>query len=343
MSSTPALAVFHERVAAHARSLPAEAAGAWLVEHGLFARGIRERLPREIAEGVAVAARGNLAKNLHWISAFERLVEALGAAPDPIPVCPLKGIALLHTVYAEEPEARLLTDLDVLVPEERIEAALGRLAERLGVHETASSRAVRGDRHERTVEGDRLAVDLHTRLGVGAARSAGYTVLATVTRELRGQRLRFLDEPETLVFQIGHLVRHGPFARLAWAEDVLRVAAALELGRGPERALHDLVDAAARLGARRELLAGVAALRWLVGPQFLAGFERSFSAADRRHASWCETALWRRQRRHPLGVAAIGPLRRFASVLLLAESSRDAAALATSRVREVVRRSRSSS
>jgi hypothetical protein len=308
----------------------------WLVEHGLLARSIRERLPLALSAELAAAARRNLARNLHLTSAFERLIDALG----DVPVCPLKGISLIGTVYAEEPEARLLTDLDVLVPEERMEEAVGRLGERLGLRETADSVAAGRLRHERTLEGDRLAVDVHGRLGVGDGRGTGWEALETVPAELHGRAVRRLADPDTLVLLLGHLVRHGPFARLAWAEDALRVGAVLEAAHGDAGSRLAVVEAATRLRARRELLAGVVVLRWLVGGGFYGGLESALGAADRRHVSWCVAALWRRQRRDPLGPAATGPVRRLLAALLLAGSWGAAAGVAAARLREVTARRR---
>jgi hypothetical protein len=325
-SMTP-LDTFHERAARRAGAMPLDQAVPWLVGQGLFARAIRERLPEEHAARLVAAARRNLARNLHWIDAFARLVDALGEGPEPIPVCPLKGITLLGSVYAQEPEARALTDLDVLVPESRIEEAIARLGERLGLRERPASAAARRHHHERTLEGERLVVDVHSRLGVGWGEATRYEALATTDAELHGRPVRLLADADTLVHLLGHLVRHGPFVRLAWAEDALRVARS-----GEGVTVESLAEAASRLGARGVVLAGVSALRWLSNEAFLTGLEDRLRPSDRRRVSCCVALLWRRQRRDSMGEPASGSVRRLLSGVLLADSIAASAAVVSAKV-----------
>jgi hypothetical protein len=143
--------------------------------------------------------------------------------------------------------------------------------------------------------------------------------------------VRRLSDADTLAHLLGHLVRHGPFARLAWAEDPLRVA-----GDGDGNAgvgVDALVASATRLGARRVVLAGVVALRWLAGEDLFAGVERSLPDADRRRVARCVSLLWRRQHREPLGAPAPGPLGRFLCAALLADVGAARRSLVGSKVR----------
>jgi hypothetical protein len=199
---------------------------------------------------------------------------------------------------------------------------------RLGLRETPASAAARRHHHERTLAGERLVVDVHSRLGVGWGDATRYEALATTGAELHGRLVRQLGDADTLAYLLGHLVRHGPFSRLAWAEDALRLA-----GSPPGVTVEALAEAAHRLRARPAVLAGVSAVRWLSNSSFYDGLEDRLRPSVRRRVSGCVALLWGRQRRDPMGAPASGSVRRVLSGVLLADSAAASAAVVSAKVR----------
>ena len=171
------------------------------------------------------------------------------------PVCPLKGIYLLDTVYARDPEHRPLTDLDLLVRPEDAEQAVRRLSDTLGLDTPTASTPSRHPWLARTLSDGSTIVDLHTTLSPVHAEAGAWSALAPQPARIHGRRAYVLDDATTLVHLVTHLVRHGPFVRLGWVEDVLRLLGA-GAGDGAGR-LEESVEIARRLGNRRAFLAGL--------------------------------------------------------------------------------------
>ncbi len=319
---------FHTAAVARAAALGAdlgpEAGLAWLRRHGLVFLARHPALPAPLAEPLAHDLRRNLAANLAWIDLFQRAAGALAEAG--IPVCPLKGIHLLATVYAGDPASRVLTDLDLLVPAERIDEAAARLAGALGLAEPGGSRRARRFTAERQLFGRAGAIDLHARLALRHGPASAWRDLAPEPARLHGRLVRALDRETTWVHLVTHWVRHGPYGVLRWVEDLLRWR---ETGIDPARAAR----IAWRLGALTSLAAGERALALLTGEPPPAAIETAAGALARTRAALAGRWLWRGLRPDPLA-AAIGPGSlavgggapvRTAAAVLLADNPLDAA------------------
>lgn len=263
-------------------------------------------------EPLLVRLRQNAAHTLYAAARFREVVDAL----DGIPVCPLKGIHLLDRVYREDPECRVLGDLDLLLPRERIEEAVARLR-RLGLEETPLSQRIREVSPERVLTDGRLPVELHTRLGVKHGPRSAWEDLRPRPARVHDRQVFTLDRETTLVHLVSHLVKHRPFSRLGWVEDVLRWVRRGVDGRGA-------LARARELGALRSFVAGVGILHHALGPLGLpgAGGEGGRSL-DRLAVRLHERLLWRDLLRDPWSAGPGTPLGRTLSVFLLADRPGD--------------------
>lgn len=289
MSGTPRHRVeLHRRVAARTAGLTDDEAAAWIAGHGLLSMAACEALPEGVRERLRERARHVAAYNLYAIERFRAIADALSepaAAGGPIPLCPLKGIFLLDSVYHGDLGARPLADLDLLVPAERIDEAVDRLRSRLGLAERRVSRRLRRIYPERILGSHNLEVELHSRLGYKHGAASAWNDLSPVPAEVHGRRVYALDRETTLVHLVSHLVKHRPLSRLGWVEDVLRWSE-----RGVDGARATAV--AERIGARRSLVAGVRVLRRVVGDDLLSGV-REGTDRDDRAVGLHERRLWR--------------------------------------------------
>lgn len=263
MSATPdALEVLHRGAFAHLASLAAEDAAEWLDRHGLLAIGEGDsgesdpRLPVAVQATLKRRRQRTLAANLHRIARFQEMVEVLAGAG--IPVCPLKGVHLLGTVYARDPEHRPMADVDLLVPSEAAEAAVHRLSSVLGFRETALSRRHAPNSHERVLTGPALVVEVHSRLGLRTGRATTWGDLDPDPTRLHECDVFVLDPETTLAYLLAHFLQHVPWSRLVWVEDLLRWSGQ---GFDPERT----VERSRQLGIRRCLVAAVRTLRRELG------------------------------------------------------------------------------
>ena len=296
----------------------------WLVGHGLLVLTGHPRLPAPLRPALVVALQRNAAANLLHVARFQEIADALG----DLPFCPLKGLHLLATAYRDDPEHRVLTDLDLLVPEDDAVAAIARLAA-LGYREGAASRRLAADRHERVLSDGRLTVELHTRLGIKHGPHSTWADLAPRPGRVHDRDCHLLDAETTLVHLVTHFVKHGPFTRLGWAEDVLRWSE-----RGVDGAAAFAV--ARRLGAARSFVAGVRALAALAGDDLLPAVPRG--TADRL-LELHERTVWSHLRPQPLHAGfASNALRRNLSALLLADRPADAGAFLRAKGRELAQR-----
>lgn len=309
-----------------ARLSPPEAA-VWLDRHGPPAGQPRSReddLPEPLRRLLRRRRQGILAANLHRIARFHELVDTL--TERGIPVCPLKGIHLLGTVYREDPESRPMADLDVLVRPEDAEGAVESLRIALRLQETSLSRRLAPRSHERVLVGPALVVEVHTRLGLRSRRGSTWDELAPVAGRLHGRDVHLLDRETTLAYLVAHFVQHGPWTCLRWVEDVLRWSG---LGLDAERT----ADRARRLGSWRTLVAGTRALRTRLGPEALPGLPDRDRGFGRLTMFVYESLL--------APGTAKGPgsrTRRHLGTLLLMDGPGDLLPFVWSRGRQVIRR-----
>ncbi|HEX2255038.1 MAG TPA: nucleotidyltransferase family protein [Thermoanaerobaculia bacterium] len=327
LSVGPARARFHDLAAAHAAALGPDGAWRWLAEHGLLAIARHPGLPPAAGERLADAARHNLAANLFRIDRFRAAATALAG----LAVCPLKGIYLLDTVYRDDPQHRVLGDLDLLVRAAEVDAAVRCLVP-LGLAETAASRGAGSGWHERVLAGDGFVVELHTRLAVKHAPRTTWDDLAPHPAAVHGRSVSILDDETTLVHLVTHWVKHVPFRELRWVEDVLRW---LERGVDGEAAWRH----ARRLGAARSMVAGARALRALAGPELLPGVPQRLRGAAQAAIAANERWVWGGRLATPLTAPpAATAARRNLSALLLADTVADATSFLAAKARELTRR-----
>ena len=125
-------------------------------------------------------------------------------APADIPLMPLKGIWLQARVY-DPPEARPLTDVDVLVPEARFEQALS-LLERDGFVREQDNRSECALTHADLP----LQLDVHCRLfqpGAFALPTAALFARARIGSAIFGVELHEPDPVDVLAHLVGHFVK----------------------------------------------------------------------------------------------------------------------------------------
>ncbi|HEX2164294.1 MAG TPA: nucleotidyltransferase family protein [Thermoanaerobaculia bacterium] len=322
---TTPLARFHDRAAAWAAALPDEAAADLLLGHGLYVLAGHPRLAEPVRRRLAEAGRRNLAANLFAVHRFGEVRDRLAG----LDVCPLKGIHLLDTVYRADPGERRLGDLDLLVRRADADAAVAALAG-LGLVEKRHPGA--DEAPERVLDDGRLAVELHTRLGIKHGPRSTWEDLSPAPGTLHGRPVHLLDAETTLVHLVAHWVKHGPFVDLRWSEDVLRWAAA---GVDGERAL----TVARRLGAARSLVAGVRALRQAAGDELLPGVPATLPGLAGRAIVWNERLVWRLDPADPFAAGRRStPLARNLTAVLLADRAADAAAFVAAKRRELTAR-----
>lgn len=304
----------HLRVAERVGGMAEEAAARWIGGHGLLSMARCEALPGGVRRRLADRARRTAAYNLLLISRFQEAIAALG----DLPACPLKGIQLLETVYREDPGSRVLADVDLLVPAERIDQAVERLESALGLEETPSSRRLHGISSERILAGRGFALELHDRLGFAYGWASTWEDLAPAPAQVHDRAVHSLGREATLVHLVAHLVKHRPLSRLAWVEDVLRSSEA-----GVDEA--GVVEVARRIGALRPLIAGVRVLRRLVGEGLLPRIPETVGGLGGKLVAANERLLWSELARRPLpDPVALSARRRagpppFLSGLLLAD------------------------
>lgn len=313
-----------------ASTLPAGEAVPFLLRHHLLGLARWPATPGPLRAALEPTLRRNAAANLHLSHRFQQVVDTLAG----IPVCPLKGIHLLATVYAPDPESRVLTDLDLLVPEARADEAVARLGERLGLEETAASRAVAG--HERTLSGEGLAVEVHTRLAIKHGWASTWEDVEPEPGEIHGRRVHCLDRETTLVHLLSHWVKHVPFTDLRWTEDILRWldAGALDGARVAARAR--------RLGAWRTLAAGARLLRRVLGADLLPGLPAANRGIGQALLLANERLVWRALRSDPFAAQdSASPVGRNLTACLLADRPLDALRFLKAKGRESLHRRRS--
>lgn len=314
---------FQRDAARHAAGLPPETAERWILRHGLLSLSRRPELPDDLRRRLEPSLRRNLARNLLHVARFRDAVDVL----DDLPVCPVKGIHLLATVYADDPQHRAMSDLDLLVRAEDAPQATRRLEAGLsGLEETDLSKALRKTDPARDLVGSDARVDLHVRL---ADSGGAWADLEPAPGRIHDRDV-FLLDPETVLAHLTiHFVRHGPFVRLGWVEDLLRWAEAHEPWDGVR-----MLDRARRLGGRRAVLAGLRLLRRSFGRDLLPTLPRP-SAPERLLLTVHEALAWTGLRRRPWTAGELtSPLRRAVSGVLLADGPRQVLAFLRTRIAE---------
>jgi hypothetical protein len=269
---------------------------------------------------------GNTARNLLWVHRFQEVVDLLEA----VPVCVLKGAHLLATVYAEEPGARMMGDLDLMVPADARGEVVGRLV-RAGFVEWPAFAPLGAGWHVVVLQRGDAVVDLHTRLGTKHAPTSGWDDLEPVAAELHARQVHVLDAETNLAYLVAHFVKHVPFTRLGWADDVLRWA---ERGYDAERA----AERARRLGAASSLAAGVGALRQVLGPDALPGLAGRRGGLAGLAVRLNGRLVWPHLGADPFAPPGPSRWRHNAAALLLADRPRDAVRYLRWKGREVLAR-----
>ncbi|HSL82420.1 MAG TPA: nucleotidyltransferase family protein, partial [Thermoanaerobaculia bacterium] len=211
MPASDALEALRRRVAARVAGMAKGEAASWIAGHGLLSMAGCEALPAGVRERLREALRRSAAHNLLAVARFQQAADALAAAG--VPACPLKGIHLLDTVYRDDPGARPLSDVDLLVPAGAADEAVARLEAALELRETPLSRRLRGVHPERVLAGRAFVLELHTRLGPAHGWASTWEEVSPVPGRVHGREVHVLDRETTLVHLVTHLVRHRPLSR----------------------------------------------------------------------------------------------------------------------------------
>jgi hypothetical protein len=211
-----------------------------------------------------------------------------GFAQANIPLVPLKGVALAHTVYPS-PSMRYFDDLDMLIPPEQGPDALTVLAG-LGYQPHPNAPAPEWHhlppyvhpRHGTMVE---LHLDLLRRTGPGWALPGIWERLTTA--ELDGQPSPVLAPADALMHAILH-GRHNLFHRLATFIDIGYLAeAVVEAGQ-----VDLLVELATETGSLQLVGFALAELDSLFGWRPLAAQQRCFALTPRQRHRLSRLVGW---------------------------------------------------
>jgi hypothetical protein len=325
----------HRVVVDHIAQLSPEEALHFAVTHQLFSLADRAELSEALRGPLEAHRQGVLAQSLLRIWQFQDAVDAL--EPAEIPVCALKGIALLDSLYRHHPGQRAMTDIDLLVPSRRVDEAARRLCRRLQLRETSMSRRLRHHSHHRLLVGPRLKLELHTRLWLQYGRGADWGTLRPRPATIHDRQAFCLDEPTLFCHLITHLVSHGPLVSLKWVEDLARLGDRYQ-GTGA-------LERARELGAMEPVVAGVRLLRGVLGPDYAPAFDARLGGLPGLRVWLNERLVWS----YLAGGTALaaGPgtskLRRNLTALLLAPGCAEAARLAGSKAVELLARARDAS
>jgi hypothetical protein len=239
------------------------AARTWLARHRLYPLRAEPALADKLRVWIDGQAVTIARANSHLVLAFQELVLAL----DPIPVVPLKGVALLPQLYPEAPGLRLMRDLDLLVPAPALAQALSRIR-RLGFVEGRFSRMARVINNERCLTRGIVVVELHHRLSYYFGRRSTWPDLALEPGVLHESNVYLLTPAQQLVYLLVHCLNHRPFSLLLWIDEILRLAATLS-----EMDRRCVPEIGRRMGAGDAVAAMVEILRRALGPDALAWLE----------------------------------------------------------------------
>jgi hypothetical protein len=210
---------------------------AWALEEG----GGPDGVPAGVRRELKAAWRTSVVRSVRM---SRTLLDVLGTLSEPpaIPVVLLKGAALAATVYPD-PSLRPMCDLDLLVPPERIDDAVGRLRAE-GYEDPGPdlmhnlSRATHHHVHLRGGPSDRRHVELHWTLAGGEGQRHGpdmgwfWDEIESFDSDLLDAGLAPSSLPLfvlTPTAQLLHVAAHlmlqhgGASSRLVWFYDVHRL------------------------------------------------------------------------------------------------------------------------
>jgi hypothetical protein len=175
-------------------------------------RRLPEAVPSRVREALERARRANAARHLLRQRELGRVLGALAAAD--VPVVVLKGMALAHTAYPD-PSTRAMLDIDLLVPEDRWQAARGaligvglRVPARWAVRPVSGPNARPEQARPFERPGTGVLVELHTVLESGEPPFTFPTERAWergTEATLGGLRARVLHPEDALVHVVLHL------------------------------------------------------------------------------------------------------------------------------------------
>jgi hypothetical protein len=237
---------FHRHVLNAASKMPEELAAEWLRRHGLLGFADTEALPSSVRDALKAQRSTQRALNTLIVWKFQEIVDAL----EGIPVCALKGVHLLELLYSEDWGIRPLMDLDLLIPVEAVDDAVHVLTRELGFVEDSDSYRLRFRSHHRLLKSPELNLELHYKLAIKHGRRSDWNVVQPVQVVLHERNVHVLKKEVLFVHLVSHFVKHGPYACLKWAEDIVRL---LDLGLNWEQ----VVTESRQLGAHRSLAAGL--------------------------------------------------------------------------------------
>jgi hypothetical protein len=272
----PACARLDAAVAEHVLGLDSRAARAWGFRHHLHHLGCT--IPAAGEEGGAERL-ATLRANLAHVHLWRLAVDVAGERP----IAPLKGIALLASVHADDLTARPMLDVDVLVRACDIGAIAAGLRAR-GHVESAESRRGEILAHHRKLIGRHGALELHHRLWDNFGPQATLDALPWRAGEVHGVRALVPEPAVTALHLLVHALENGLFSSLGRVREVMGLAAGLPGPPAPQ-----LADLARRVGAANATAAAVAGLREALGEDCLPGVD-----LDQLHASPARLALFRR-------------------------------------------------
>ena len=187
--------------------------------HRLWKDRAGEALPEAWAEGFRRAHHKTLTDSL---SALVQLREVAGVLDQlGIPFVLMKGAAYLAELY-RDPGTRVLTDIDLLIPEDGIHR-VGRSLATIGFQGDEGAHYPEFMRFEMFRPGiTACRFEFHWSLGVPGRMNIDQRAIWAAVRPCSLEGIRFLGLPpvETLLFHVGHQADHYLGPTLKWAIDL---------------------------------------------------------------------------------------------------------------------------
>ena len=252
----------------------------------LLAAALPSGTPPSVSGPLQTQARQRRIRTMVMVTDYAAIRQ--GFVQANIPLVPLKGVALAHTVYPS-PSMRYFDDLDMLIPRDRGPDALAVLAD-LGYQPHPNAPAPEWHhlppyvhpRHGTMVE---IHLDLLRRTGPGWSLTGIWERLETA--ELDGQPASLLAPADALLHAILH-GRHNLFHRLATFIDIGYLAEAV-VAAGQVDLLAEL---AAETGSRQLVGFAFTELEMLFGWRPLGMQQRRFALTPRQRRRLSRLIGW---------------------------------------------------
>jgi len=273
----------------------------WIDGHSVHALVDVSGRPETVQAQCEAARQATYAQN-HWrIGVFQSVVDTLR----DIPVCPIKGILLLDTMYSDDFSKRSVVDIDLVVPGDELVDAIS-LLEGDGWETVGKT----DDYHVR-LEGHKTVLELHRQLDYRHSPESRWNQLRLNAGVVHEKQVSLLPDAVHYAYLMAHMVKHTPMVCLKWVVDVVLLA--------DQQTAQELETAARQLGAFRSVLAGLDFLEQLLECALVPGFAGLAGRRERAAVSLNRRLAWGQLLKRPFEPLASQTVGRGLSAALLAD------------------------